>query len=293
MMSKPESKREPGSCRTNDLRHRLHVLLGSLLLLAVCALPVRAQILVGHVVAEDTKEPVHHAEISVIDGDGTKTRVTATTDSAGDFQLRAPGPGTYTVRVTHIAFVEFTTRSIELERGETLELEIRLGRNVIPLEPLIVTARSEDLRLKEFHERLEKNAFGKFITREEIDRYPLSQVSDLFRVMAGVRVVPINGSTRSLITMRGGIGQCLPAVYLDGVKIGQSADFPIDDLLSPNFLEGVEVYTGIGGAPVEYSDSNCGVILFWSRSAREGRPFSWKRLLAGVAAAGLMIFIAK
>jgi Carboxypeptidase regulatory-like domain/TonB-dependent Receptor Plug Domain len=254
--------------------------------------PLDAQIVVGHIVAEMTKEPVHRAEVQLLGSDG-ESAATATSDSTGDFQLRAPLPGTYTLRISHIAYVAYVSRPIEVGRGETIEFEIRLGTTVIPLDPLVVTARSADRRLSEFYDRLERNAFGKFLTREQIDQYPAVQVTDLFRMFTGVRVVPIGGSTRSLVTMRGSTGQCLPAVYLDGVRIEQSPDFPIDDLLVPDFLEGVEVYTSTAGAPVAYHDANCGVIMFWSRSLQGGRPFSWKRLVAGVAAAGLIILIAR
>jgi len=259
---------------------------------AVSGRPLRAQIVVGHIVAETTREPVHRAEVQLLRSDG-ESLATTTSDSTGDFQLRAPLPGAFKLKINHIAYVAFVSRPIEIGRGETIEFEIRLGTMVIPLEPIIVTAHSTDRRLAEFNERLERNAFGKFITREQIDAWPAFQVTDLFRTLAGVRVVPIAGSTRSLVTMRGTTGQCLPAIYLDGVRIEQSVDFPIDDLLAPEFLEGVEVYTSAAMAPVAYHSANCGVVLFWSRSFQNGRPFSWKRLIAGVATAGLIILIAR
>jgi Carboxypeptidase regulatory-like domain/TonB-dependent Receptor Plug Domain len=281
------------------LRHGVDSLCASAIALTVAGLaastasPLHAQIVVGHVIADMTKEPVHRAEVQLLGPDG-EAAVSATSDSTGDFQMRATSPGAYTLRIRHIAYVTYVSRPIEVRRGETVEFEIRLGTSVIPLEPLVVTARSADRRLAEFYDRLERNAFGKFLTREQIDEYPALQVTDLFRTFTGVRVVPIGGSTRSLVTMRGTTGRCLPAVYLDGVRIEQSADFPIDDLLAPDFLEGVEVYTSTAGAPVGYQDANCGVILFWSRSFQGGgRPFSWKRLVAGIATAGLIILIAR
>jgi hypothetical protein len=252
---------------------------------------VEAQILVGHVIAEDTREPVAQAEIRIVGANGDP--FTVTSDSAGRFQVRVSAPGSITVRITHIAYVPFQSGSIPIERGETVEMEIRLGLTVIPLDPLVVTARRADLRLAGYYDRLEWNAFGRFFTREQLDQFPFARVTDLFRTLAGVQVVPIGSGTRSLDTMRGATGRCLPAVYFDGVRIEQSADFPIDDLLVPDFLEGVEVYSSIAGAPIEYADANCGVILLWSRSGREGRPFTWKRVFAAVATVGLILFISR
>jgi hypothetical protein len=257
------------------------------------ALPLEAQRLVGHVVEEGTDQPVSSAAIVIINEDGREQGNT-TTDDDGWFQFAMAAPGPYTIRITHIAYVSWRSESIDLGRGETVEIEVRLGTNVIPLEPLVVTTRSASRgRLAEFHRRLENNPFGRFIVREDIERRPAARVTDLLRIMPGITIRPAGGAfARYLITMRGGAaGGCLPYLYVDGVRIRQSPDFPIDDLLSPNMLEGVEIYTSFATAPAEYqASSGCGVVLFWTRSGESGRPFSWKRMLIGVGAVGLAIF---
>lgn len=264
--------------------------------LLALARPVRAQRLVGYVLEEGTEQPVVAAEIVIIDPSGA-ARSTAVTDSAGWFQLAMTEGGTYRVRVSHIAYTPFGSEPLELGRGETVEIQIRLGRTVIPLEPLIVTARSrESGRLAEFRERVQRNAFGRFLEREDIENRAAFRVTDLLRMMSGVRIVPVRRgpSTANVITMRGGAaGNCSPNVYIDGVRVTQSQDFPIDDLLLPEMLEGVEIYSTTAGAPVQYQqDPRCGVVLFWTRQGEDGRPFSWKRLLLGAGIAAVLIFFA-
>ena len=280
--------------RSQPLRHLLAAAAGGMLLLG--SGPLQAQRLMGLVREEGTSEPVVAANITIIDGEGRELR-SSVTDSAGFFLFSVAAPGAYRLRVTHVAFTSYDSEMIDLARGETVELEVWLGRNVIPLEPLVVTARNESLgRLAEFHERLETRAFGRFVTREDIEARPAARVTDLLRTMAGVRILTARrGAFESpLIAMRGAAGNCSPALYIDGVRVRQSADYPIDDLLSPDMLEGAEIYTTVAGAPSQYqAGANCGVILFWTRQGEPGRPFSWKRLLIGLSVAGLVILLAR
>ena len=100
---------------------------------------------------------------------------------------------------------------IYVNAGQTVVVEIRLGRDVIPLEPLVVTARTHTRdRLAGYRERQAMNAFGKFVTREQIDRRPNTETSNLLANISSVRVVPVkrnanpNGMTTNMIMMRGG-----------------------------------------------------------------------------------------
>jgi hypothetical protein len=118
-------------------------------------------------------------------------------------------------------------------------------------------------------------------------------------MMPSVRVVPVNrngnpnGMTTNLVLMRGGaVGMCSPAIYLDGVRIDQSSSFPIDDLVNPSILEGIEVYT-LAGAPAEFlSFNSCGVILFWTREGERGGRGGWLRHAIGAGAALLLFVLA-
>jgi hypothetical protein len=277
------------SVRTSS---RSAVLLFGLVFPLLSALPLEAQRLVGYVVDEATRNPIGAADIVIIDSEGRQQRSTVTDDD-GWFQFAMAAPGSYTIRVAHIGYTPFASETIELGRGETVEIRVRLGMTVIPLEPLEVTARSATIgRLAEFHQRLETRAFGRFLAREDIEARPVPRVTDLLRTQPGVRIESARRGPfeRPLIAMRGGAGSCQPNLYIDGVRVRQSVDFPIDDLIAPDMLEGVEIYTNTGTAPAQYqAASQCGVVLFWTRQGEPGRPFSWKRLALGVAAAGLVV----
>jgi hypothetical protein len=84
---------------------------------------------------------------------------------------------------------------------------------------------------------------------------------------------------------------CVPAVFLDGIHM--PAGFDINGLISPEEIEGIEVYRNALTAPVEFRlpalsapdlSSVCGVIAVWSRQLPR-RRFTTKALVfAGVVA---------
>lgn len=263
---------------------------------AVFASTLRAQVMSGTVVEEVTKAPVAGALITALDARGSEA-ATVTTDSAGWFRVRLPAPGTWAVRIRHIAYVSYVSPPLEVAGTEAVEIEIRLGRTVIPLDPLIVTARERSIsRVAEFHDRVKTNPFGRFVEREELEQRGHARVTDFLRMMAGVSIVPARRGfmTSDLILMRGAGGRCAPAIYLDGVRIRQSADFPIDDFLFPDMLEGIEVYTSVAGTPIAYGpEGTCGSVLFWTRETQGGGRWSWKKLLIGLGAFAVLVLISR
>jgi hypothetical protein len=205
--------------------------------------------------------------------------------------------GSYRLRVEHIAFRLLETEPVEVGRAEAVRVEVRLGRTVIPLEPLVVDTRRDMGRLAGYRERLAADPFGKFVTREHIESRPASTPTDLMQGIPGVTIRPVSrannpsGMVVKLILMRGTVDFCEPSLYLDGVRIRQTADAPIDDMLNSVMLEGIEVYTTLGSAPAEYqSSNNCGVVLFWTREAEGGGRRGLWRIVAGVGAfAGILL----
>ncbi|MBI2614587.1 MAG: hypothetical protein HYW52_02690 [Gemmatimonadetes bacterium] len=60
---------------------------------------------------------------------------------------------------------------------------------------------------------------------------------------------------------------CPPLYFIDGLYLGNARTVHVDQLLAPEQVEGVEVYSGAGNLPPEFNrtDSQCGVIAFWTR----------------------------
>lgn len=256
----------------------------------------RAQAVRGIVIEVGTRGPVSAAEVVVLDA-SSREQGRALTDSVGGFRIRVPGEGRYAVRVTHAAYMTYLSDGFGVGAAETVSVEVRLGQAVVPLDPLVVTARSST-RLAEFHERRTTNAFGRFITREDIERRASPRTTDLLRGMPGVSITPVRvrGRTSNLISMRGTMGGCEPAIYVDGLPVRQNVQSTMDEILPPDVIAGVEVYTSSAGAPARFTNpTGCGTILFWTRTGdeAEGRRLTWTRAAVGVAALGLILLLVR
>lgn len=262
--------------------------------LAAFAAAARAQTISGVVV-----EDVGHARISgafvSIERVGGGQGATVTTDSTGAFVAAVGDPGRFVLRVTHPSYTTIVSDTIQVEEEEAVTLELRLAPHAVPLEPLVVTARVNK-ELREFRLRAARGGFGHFMTRPEVERRHASHVTQLLFGFPGVELAaipPCRGcSPDYMITMRGGANRCVATVLIDGLAMRQDISLPIDAILTPESLEGVEVYVDPATVPAALGivPSSCGVVAFWTHEPEGGR-FSWKRLgiTLGIAVVLFMI----
>lgn len=261
--------------------------------------PLAAQSISGRAIDLASGEPIVEAEIVLVDAQG-HDRISVVTDSVGEFRVPVPIPGTYALRVRHVAYAPFVAKGIVVAMAEDVEVELHLSVGAIPLEPLVVTGRKHaDMgKLEEFYDRLEhrrRTGFGRFVTRADIEKHPSAVTTDLLRSVPGVRIQPVGRmGTHNMLLVRGGaVGYCAPSVFLDGVLANQTSYSTVDDYILPGMLEGVEVYPSATTAPVEYQrPNNCGVVLFWTRRGEGGGRFSWKKLAVGLGLFGALLYFA-
>jgi len=264
---------------------------GGLVLAAVLLAPAGAwaQTLIGTVAEEETGNPIAAAAVELVPADGSAV-LEVETDSAGLFLHQVPGAGSFVIRVTHPEYLATESDAMRIGVDETLEIEVWMGREVVPLEALTVRARRSG-RLAGYYERLERPGFARFITRAEIARRPGARTTDLLRDVPGVHIRQLRTTTGTgdhLITMR--LGQCTPIIYIDGVQVRQTMGGGLDALLRPEMIEGVEVYRGSAGVPTQFAADGCGVVAFWTRTGEDEavERWSWRRVLAGAAALAVL-----
>lgn len=275
------------------------LVVGAGLLAGVPASSGVAQVLHGRVVEEGTGAPVATAEVYLFHPDRTEI-ARIVTDSAGVFRVVLPGAGSYVLNVHRIGFFPWRSEPIALGRQESIKVEIRLGRAATALEPIVVVARAPvgAGRLAGFRERQRTSATGTFVTREDLERRPTADVTDVLRGISGLTIMPvrISGSQKiiHLIAGRGVVGPCLASVWLDGILADQSASFPVDELVRPEELEGIEVYRSEAAVPPQYMQrGRCGAVVLWTRDLEPegGRSFSLRRLTAGLGLFGAVAFL--
>lgn len=251
----------------------------------------------GRVVDAVTGLGLADAEVALVNAEGA-VKSSVWSDSTGAFVLKPTIPGTYVLRVRRLGYQELTSREIPVRVGETVEVELSVSIHAFEHEPLVVVSRTADERasfLHPFYERLDRyqrSGRGHFVTREDIERRGGVFTEHLVKNVPGVWVVPSRDGRGYDILMRGvgTVYRCRPQIFLNGMRmIGAMS---LHDLVTPNMVEGIEVYRNPSQAPPEMVDpaNKCGVIALWTR-ADVGAPFTMARFatLLGVIAAMVLV----
>lgn len=246
--------------------------LASIALAMVCA-PAAAQSIRGVVRDDETLEPLRGTEIIVVDSTGTRVAVREA-DGAGRFFIHLDGSGVYGLSTERLGYAAATRRALLVTAGDTVEIEFRLSRLPIPLDPIRVRARAPRTRLERmgFYRRRQAG-IGRFVTAREIEeRHPLF-VSDMLQMEPSVRIlsdregdlVAAFWGGSSYATMNGNV--CLPRLVLDGYMLGNKSNGKVNLFVSPSDVAGIELYPRGAGAPVQYGgiQAPCGVILIWTK----------------------------
>ncbi|MGQ0715057.1 MAG: TonB family protein [Gemmatimonadaceae bacterium] len=199
------------------------------------------------------------AEISVAGSD-----VRGYSNAEGGFRLTNVPPGTLTLGVRRLGFLP-TTVSVAILPLETAAVSVVITPLAQSLETVVVRGdrRFDDHgRLAGFYRRRARSGGGQFITREQIERRNPSQLTDLFRSVAGARIQ----TTRSVSVVRFRGMRCAPLVWIDGFP-ATAAEFDLD-AIDPFTVEGIEVYSGVATVPPEFrwvrGGGSCGAIVIWT-----------------------------
>lgn len=222
--------------------------------------PLAAQaVLTGRIIHDSTRAGLSEVEILI-----PSTSAKATTDARGRFTLPGLPPGVADVIVRKIGFRPVKIRTLVF-RADTLDVEVRLAPAVVELEPIVVTAAAVPRGMEAFAERRLKG-LGAFIDATRLRKNDDRLLADLFRGIAGVRVNPGQNNEAFAISNR---TNCLMAIWMDGARVYTSGSgFPFNlNQISPNQLEGIEIYRGSSETPIELSGANsdCGTIVLWTR----------------------------
>ena len=195
------------------------------------------------------------------------TSLVAESDDSGRFELAKVRPGMLSLRFRRLGYQPDTVDLLVLA-GKTIPLEVTLSRLLVTLTPVVVRGRAELTGWRQgFYERREVGS-GHFFTLEDIEKRNPSMMSDMFRTIPGVTIMPSRGMIRNQLRFRGARGNCAPLTWLDGSPLA-SGEFDIDNI-SPRSIAAFEVYTGTI-VPPRFSVApgigprTCGVIVLWSR----------------------------
>lgn len=198
------------------------------------------------------------------------TELQAISDSLGFFRLEGVPPGDHTLTVSYLNMVSDVAGNVAVAvaDGETVWLNIQLEITVVPVPELVVQIeRADNVGKMAGFDHRRASAFGSFITRDEIERAHPGRLSQLFFAVPGVRVVPAPDDILGarLVSARAGGFNCPMELFLDGIR-QPSVGFNID-LLPPEDIEAIEVYSGSSRTPAIFSfrGAPCGAVVIWTR----------------------------
>jgi hypothetical protein len=244
------------------------------------AVPASAQTVHGSVVDETTNTPVALARVTALEGDSVVAGP-ITANAEGRFRLSLPGAGPYRLRVERLGYPVHTSLEFRVDAFESVEIEIRISPEPIPLAPLEVVARGPERGRDQFARR-RASEDGHFVDGIHIalmrEARRVRLAADMVRDVEGIRV-----SAQGRISTTLGWG-CL-VVFLDHIPIpvgyspGRfSRDWPprqasidLNDAVDYRTIRGVEVYRSLDEVPQElrvgirWQDvGRCGVVWFWT-----------------------------
>ncbi len=240
--------------------------------------PLQAAEIAGRVTDTETRMPIANARVRVLNDD-----LATMTDDRGHFAFYDLKAGTYTLAITHIAYLS-GQRTVRV-KGKT-DVSVRLSPRTFPLGEFSVIA--DPMGAGDVHRN---PAYATVITRESFEGRETT-LPDVLAEATGVHVKRLGGlGAFSTLSLRGSSADQVE-VYLDGILLNAAFGGGVDLGSLPLAHVGqIEVYRGAGAG----GNGLGGTVHVRTRPTqrrwRHGIRGSWgafdTRLLSGVLAGGL------
>lgn len=206
--------------------------------------------------------PMPRARVEV---EGTIAR--ALTNEDGSFSLTELPSGTQSVVVRQLGFAP-VSKAVDLSTREPTITTITMSTPVQVLESVVVTAEADKgLENIGFIQR-KRGMSGTFMDAEEIMKRGPNMLTDVFRTVPSLRVVPVSPYDYAVESSRGNMlgGNCVK-YWLDGSPFDAVFPGDVDRMIPPYEIAAIEVYNG-STVPIQFTNansSNCAVIVIWSK----------------------------
>jgi hypothetical protein len=247
---------------------------GALLVAAALAAPAGAlaQQVLGRLVDWETSAPVLGATIQLIDVHAQRVAASATTDTAGRFNLRAPDVGIY-----HLKYVRFgyeVRKSIPMlidTAGDAL-VDATISQDSLMREATRAPS-SAAMAAPYFDSRRSAN-IGTVMMQADIAMGGYTDVAQMVRKTGLMRVVgDASPHWAATLASTPANGKCIPALFINGTRLnalgGQFSTEAADLLfgMPVSAVWALEVYGSVRLIPGIYEGSglSCGAIALWTR----------------------------
>jgi hypothetical protein len=191
------------------------------------------------------------------------TDIVAMTNDKGEFTMRDLPSGSKVLLARHLGFGAESV-PVDLSSHEEKHVTMKLAKFVAVMDPILVTARRTAALDKIGFSQRKKSGAGYFIGPDRLDHMHANSVTDILRMVPGLRVS--YGPYGDVVSSsRGGRGGCVQ-YYLDDMPYTEATPGDISDFVNGGEVVAVEVYQDTN-APPQYTraGTSCTTILLWTR----------------------------
>ncbi|MEO0081258.1 MAG: TonB-dependent receptor [candidate division WOR-3 bacterium] len=231
--------------RLTNFRYLPARLLVLVLVIVGTVLAGNTGVLVGRVVDKKTGEPLAFANVVI-----EKTELGAATDANGRYEIINIPPGRYTVTASYVRYNPMSVTDVLIVQDQTVTVDFRLSETVVEIGRVVeVTAKKVELV------NPTTVSVERIITDEEFKRLPVTQLTELVGMQAGVTQTQSRGWTH----IRGGRFDDV-SYLVDGVAAQDQVYGTLWSSPKPttDAIQSVVVITG--GFDAEYGEAMSGVI---------------------------------
>jgi len=208
--------------------------------------------LTGGVKDEKTGEPLIGCNVIV-----EETYLGAATDAVGEYVILNIPPGKYTVRFNMIGYAPLLVTDVPISVDKTRRLDMTLQMEVLDMEEITVVGGRELIQFDLTNTEAR-------VTSEDLETLPVSEVSDVIKLQAGITQDPSGG-----IHLRGGrTGEI--QYMVDGVSMTDVYDGQISVNIENDNISELQVISGTYNA--EYGKAMSGIINMVTKDG--GNKFS-------------------
>lgn len=173
----------------------------------------------------------------------------AASDLDGYFTVINVRPGNYTVKATYIGFTTLTFTDVRINIGQTTTLDIRLSEEVFQGEEVTVVAERPIVQRDVSSSQVNLSA-------EEIRNLPITNVTGIVGLQAGVQGLAVRGGTSDEVTFS-----------VNGLSLRDDRDKSAFTAVSITSISEIQVQTG--GFSAEFGDVQSGIV---NVVTKEGNP---------------------
>jgi carboxypeptidase family protein len=189
------------------------------------------------------------------------------TNAEGAFTLTELPSGTQSVVARQMGFAP-VSQAVDLSAREPTNTVITMSKAVTMLDPVVVTAQTDrGLETIGFTKR-SKGMSGYFFTSDDVMKRGPNMMTDFYRTVPSLRVVPVSPYDYAVESSRGNqLGGSCVKYWLDGSPFDAVFPGDVDRMIPPYEVAAIEVYNG-STVPIEFTNansSNCAVIVIWSK----------------------------